>query len=103
VETSLSTFPSGLRLWGLTKEPQSVGQGFTEPQHDVIVLFRTAILLAPGGWASEKEPAKRVRGRLYTGWFAAGNAFPLRNKNSHLQFLSACGLFDLLARRRVCV
>ena len=41
---------------------QVVAEGFTRQAHRVIVFSRTAIL-APGGWASDREPAKRFDGR----------------------------------------
>jgi hypothetical protein len=68
----MNGFPSAGTLWqalnikhcanDVTKWLQIVLEGFTRAAHRVTVFSRTAIL-APGGWASDREPAKRFCGR----------------------------------------
>src|SRR5260370_7994418 len=63
----------GDRIIGLR---QPVAIGFTAAGDRVSVFFRTAIY-APGGWASDREPAKRFYRRPRPGWGVVdGNPLP---------------------------
>src|SRR5713226_1695104 len=71
----------GDRIIGLRHTPVAIG--FTAAGDRVSVFSRTAIY-APGGWASDREPAKRFDGRPRHGWVVVdGNSFP-ENKASFL-------------------
>src|SRR5712671_6998785 len=64
----------GDRIIGLRHTPVAIG--FTAAGDRVSVFSRTAIY-APGGWASDREPAKRFDGRPRHGWIVVdGNSFP---------------------------
>jgi hypothetical protein len=69
----------------LPSRPRAVAQRFTAVGVRVTVLSRTAIQ-APGGWASDREPAKRFDGRPSNGRIVAGITFP----EKRLVSLCAC-------------
>jgi hypothetical protein len=62
-------------MWRLPSVPQRIAMCFTEAGLHVTVVSRTAIQ-APGGWASDREPAKRFDGRPRSGRVFAGCSFP---------------------------
>src|SRR6266478_9701986 len=80
----------------LLKRLQPVPECFTRLTGRVTVFSRTAIL-APGGWASDREPAKRVCGRSQCSWDgpAARKTLPSRNETSSPFACSASGWLDL--------
>src|SRR6266446_2146038 len=81
----------GDRIIGLR---QVVAQGFTRAAHRVTVFSRTAIL-APGGWASDREPAKRFCGRspCARDWPDDRKPLPTRNTTPSL-LASDCQALD---------
>src|ERR1700720_4121365 len=69
----------------LLKWPLLVAERFTRLTHRVTVFSRTAIL-APGGWASDREPAKRVCGRSL--WYGDRLRKPLPSRNETSSFFA---------------
>src|SRR5882762_1753719 len=72
-----------LSVNAFAKSLQVVAEGFTRTVHRVTVFSRAAIL-APGGWASDREPAKRFDRRPLYGRPIEPKTLPSRNETSSL-------------------